>query len=252
MEMIKIENKDGQFVVSSRVVAEDFGKEHSKVLRAIDSHRDKLGKAKIGDISYFIESAYTDVQGKGQREVLLTKKGFSLTVNKFTGDEAFEFTVKYIEAFEKMEKEIEKAKRIPDLSDPMNLLNVHYQAIRIHDEKITAVEGKVIAIEQAFQDMNDRAILDMAESEAIQKAVKKRVVLLLGGTKSPAYLNKSTHGKAFSAVQRKLKEEFGVSSYKWIKKKHFETALKIIPALNLPFHVAEEALEVNNQCRMDV
>ena len=36
-DLINIENKDGQLVVSSREVAKNFGKEHKNVLRDIEN-----------------------------------------------------------------------------------------------------------------------------------------------------------------------------------------------------------------------
>jgi len=56
--------KDGVAVVSSRVVAEDFGKEHNVVMRTI---RNKIeDSAILHSQSYFIESTYINNQNKEQ------------------------------------------------------------------------------------------------------------------------------------------------------------------------------------------
>ena len=43
----KIENQDGRLVVSSRVVAEQLGKDHSKVLRTLDELLEKPNVASL-------------------------------------------------------------------------------------------------------------------------------------------------------------------------------------------------------------
>lgn len=103
-ELINIINKEGTMVVSSREVAENFEKRHDKVLRAID---DKISQNPIlGSDKYFIETNYKAGTGKEYKEYLLTRDGFSFLVMGFTGAKADEWKLKYIDAFNKMEKVI--------------------------------------------------------------------------------------------------------------------------------------------------
>lgn len=103
-ELIQLENKNGVAVVSSRVVAKDFGKRHAHVLRAI---KDKIEvNPKLGSPKYFIESTYVDKSNRKSVEYLMTRDGFTFIVMGFTGEKADEFKLKYIEAFNKMEEMI--------------------------------------------------------------------------------------------------------------------------------------------------
>lgn len=102
--LINIQNVDGQMVVSSREVAENFGKKHFIVLRDIESLTEKGSIQNCIDL--FIESEYKDSYGRSQKEYLLTRDGFSLLVMGFTGKKALEWKLKYIEAFNKMEETI--------------------------------------------------------------------------------------------------------------------------------------------------
>ena len=103
-ELIKIINKEGTMVVSSREVASNFGKEHSKVLRTI---QEKIEVSPIlASPQYFIESTYLDKSNRQSKEYLLTRDGFSFLVMGFTGAKADEWKLKYIDAFNKMEKVI--------------------------------------------------------------------------------------------------------------------------------------------------
>lgn len=104
-----VEVKNSQIVTTSRQVAESFGKRHSDVIRAIE---DKLANAKLR--SLFYESEYTDSQGKKRKEYLMNRDGFSFIVMGFTGDEATDWKLKYIEAFNTMEKAIKTPQLAPN------------------------------------------------------------------------------------------------------------------------------------------
>lgn len=121
--LIQLENKDGMVVVSSRVVAKDFGKRHDHVLRGIEEIMSNEGVPQNwGDL--FIESQYQHPQNKQwYKEYLLTRDGFSLLVMGFTGKEALQWKLKYIEAFNKMEEMIKN--QIPKITEEqMAIINV--------------------------------------------------------------------------------------------------------------------------------
>lgn len=115
MNEIILQNKDGQILVSSRDVAEKFGKQHGSVLKTIygenrnGKHIDGLSDEILASgnplTKYFIESSYVN-RGKDYKECLMTRDGFSLVVMGFTGKEATEWKLKYINAFNKMEEEL--------------------------------------------------------------------------------------------------------------------------------------------------
>ena len=81
-DVVVTRNNDGELVVTSRQVAEDFGKRHSEVLRAIE---DKIEiNAILRSSKYFIESTYIDKANRKSKEYLLTRDGFSFLVMGFT------------------------------------------------------------------------------------------------------------------------------------------------------------------------
>lgn len=85
-------------VVSSRVVAERFGKRHDHVLRNIEN----LITQNWGAKKLFYHSTY-EVRGRYYKEYLMNRDGFSLVVMGFTGKEALDWKLKYIKAFNAME-----------------------------------------------------------------------------------------------------------------------------------------------------
>lgn len=94
--VVKIENKEGVNVVSSRVVAEQLGKQHKHVLEALRKLAVETSATKL-----FINSEYEN-RGKMYPEILLTKDGFTLYMFNIQGYN--DFKMAYINKFNEMEK----------------------------------------------------------------------------------------------------------------------------------------------------
>ena len=117
MNEIILKEENGQVLASSRDVAEKFGKQHNSVLKTIygenrkGEHINGLADEILASgnplTKYFIESEYEN-RGKKYKECLMTRDGFSLVVMGFTGNNAIEWKLKYIDAFNKMEEELRK------------------------------------------------------------------------------------------------------------------------------------------------
>ena len=115
MNEIILQNKDGKVLVSSRDVAKHFNKKHSEVIYAIEGRIGKDGTVKNNGIlmsgnsqlsQMFIKTEYKDSMNRMKYEYLMNRDGFSLLCMGFTGQEALEWKLKYIEAFNKMEETI--------------------------------------------------------------------------------------------------------------------------------------------------
>lgn len=94
--------KNGEAMTDSLKVAECFGKQHAKVIRAIENLLE--GLPKNGDTPMFIKTWYKHPQnGERYYKYLMNRDGYSLLVMGFTGKKALEWKLKYIEAFNSME-----------------------------------------------------------------------------------------------------------------------------------------------------
>lgn len=102
MNEVKIIMTSGVPCVSSLQVAEDFGKKHKHVLEAIENIRAENSAV----TPMFIESTYQAGTGKNYKCYDITRDGFSLLVMGFTGKEALDWKLRYIEAFNRMEQHI--------------------------------------------------------------------------------------------------------------------------------------------------
>lgn len=90
------------------------------------------------------------------------------------------------------------------------------------------------------------------EIDKITAAVHKRGVNALGGKESNAYNDRSLRGKVYSDIYRELKRQFGVTTYKAIKRSQCDLAVSIIDEYELPFVLAEQIQDCNAQINMEV
>lgn len=96
-----VQVQDGKMTVSSKQIADHFGKVHRQVLRDIRELIKDAG-GEFGEHN-FVPSSYISLQNKELPCYLLTRDGFSLLAMGFTGKKAIEWKVKYIKAFNEME-----------------------------------------------------------------------------------------------------------------------------------------------------
>ncbi len=100
-QLVVIQNN--QIVVSSKDIAEHFGKEHKVVLRAI---REILLEQNCAN-EFFQEKSYS-YNGRRLPFYLMNRDGFSLLAMGFTGKKALQWKLKYIEAFNEMEETLKQ------------------------------------------------------------------------------------------------------------------------------------------------
>lgn len=123
MNEIILSEKNGQVLASSREVAEKFGKTHGSVLKTIcgETRNGKHVNGLCDEIlasgnpltKYFIKSTYMN-RGKEYPEYLMTRDGFSLLAMGFTGKEAVEWKLKYIDAFNQMEDRLKNGNQLTE------------------------------------------------------------------------------------------------------------------------------------------
>lgn len=112
-ELVTVYNH--QLVTDSRQVAEHFEKQHQHVIRDIENLVNKAEEkdaSKIGRM--FFETAMPDAYGRMKRVYLMNRDGFSLLVMGFTGAKALEWKLKFLEAFNAMEKAIKTPQITPN------------------------------------------------------------------------------------------------------------------------------------------
>ena len=85
------------------------------------------------------------------------------------------------------------------------------------------------------------------EADKITEAVKKKGVSVMGGKQSNAYNSRSIRQKVYNNLYANLKYNFGVKSYKSIKRSQCDKAIEVINAYQPPFFLAQMIDNCNAQ-----
>lgn len=206
-QLVFIENNKA--VTDSLTVAEVFKKEHARVMRDIR----ELGCSEEFRVGNFAESTYVNSQNKEMPKYSMSKKGFTLLAMGYTGKEAMKFKEAYIEEFERMESKL-ITPRI--LSDREQLLASMKMTIET-SEKVDQIENKIISLEQKVE---EQITLTSGEQRRLQKGIATKVYEICNDPEARPAL--------FRELHREIKDRFGVASYKDLKKKELQTALRYI------------------------
>lgn len=99
--VIQLTVVNGRPTTTSLAVAKAYGKPHRDVLRAI---RNRITTTGEWGMRNFAHTPYIDPQnGQSYPMFTMTKDGFTLLVQKFSGEKAIQFQLAYIDAFNRME-----------------------------------------------------------------------------------------------------------------------------------------------------
>ena len=105
--------------IGSEVVAKEFGKRHTHVIRDIrnlaetvrkvQEEEEELNQPKSGPIKYFIKSTYLDSRNREKVEYMMTRDGFLLLVMGWGDKKSVGIKMKFLRAFETLLQEWQKA-----------------------------------------------------------------------------------------------------------------------------------------------
>lgn len=109
------------------------------------------------------------------------------------------------------------------------------------------LEQKIDSVNKDLQEFKKEMPLLAIECQRIIEAKNKKIVPLLGGKNSNAYHNVSLRGRVYKDLEGQLRREFGVTSYKAIKRNQTDKAIEIIHNYELPLCLENEILNENSQ-----
>lgn len=119
-------------------------------------------------------------------------------------------------------------------------------------KRLDTVQTKTETLEERFDRFEEEMPLLPGEADSVSRAVKKRVVEVLGGKNSNAYHNKSISQTAFVDAYRNLKRNFAVTTYKAIKRKQVDVALRIAMEYEPPLFLETQIRDCNAQMNFEV
>lgn len=208
MNDIILSTQNGEPVASSRQIAESFGKEHKTVLRSIE----ELAAQNCAAKSMFYETTFEN-RGKQYPMYLMNRDGFSLLVMGFTGKAALEWKLKYIQAFNEMEKKL-STPQMPKLSKEM-------QALFLLDDRTQKQEQRLTALENTMT-------VDYNQQRVLRKSISRSVICALGDESAPAYIDNHVRSKVYSECNHDVQDWFRVNSVGNIPRKRFDEAVEYI------------------------
>lgn len=134
-----------------------------------------------------------------------------------------------------------------------------YQKPMTTDQKIQLLAQGNVELTEKIEKVNDdlqEFKKDMPllalECQKITRAKNQKVVPLMGGKSAPAYKNKSLMHKVYGDIDAQIRREFGVNTYKAIKRNQCDLAVRIIESYKLPMFLRKEIDAENAQMRLPV
>ena len=171
-----------------------------------------------------------DESSKVNKLYLWTEKGAFLHAKSLNTDKAWEVYEYLVDSYFNRKKPMSTAEQIQILAQG----NIE-------------LEHKIDSVDKDLQEFKREMPLLAIECQQITKAKNRKVVPLLGGKDSNAYKNSSIRGKVYRDLERQLIREFGVSSYKAIRRNQTDKALEIISQYELPLYLKEQISDENAQ-----
>ncbi len=229
--------KSKQALTTSLKVAETFEKKHQHVLRDIDSLKKDVSN--FGHM--FEETSIKDSYGREQRAYFMNRDGFTLLVMGYTGKKALQFKLKYIEAFNKMEKTI-REQELPQT--PEERLALTMEVTNRLDKRVTNVEEKIDYLTNTSE-------LNETQRYQLLQARKQKVIQVCGGPDSNYYREKKAK-KVFSQFGRDFKKAFKIPRYDSLQKQYFDEAMEFTKNWYPDFVLRREIQNVNAQITLGI
>lgn len=240
MNNLQVIERENQRVVTTAVLAEEYGTTERRISENFNANKERYIQGKHyycleGDeLREFKANTEIAEQLKFATKLYLwTEKGALLHAKSLGTDRAWEVYEILVDTYFKVQKPVSS----------LELAELQIKALKEVDQKVEAVNEDL----QAFK--LDLPLLGV-ECEKITTAVRSKGVRCLGGKDSLAYHDKSVRQKVYSDIYREIKRQFGLSSYKAIKRNQCDIAVGIINAYELPFVLKQEISDCNAQERM--
>ena len=207
-------------------VAEALG--YAKPLNALSTHVEKDDSLKQG---------LTDSLGREQETIFINESGLYALIfgSKLESAKRFKHWV--------TSEVLPAIRKTGNYKIPMTI----EEQLQIVAKCTLEVKEEIKRVDNDLQNFKEDMTLRALDCPRITRAKTQKVVPLMGGKKAPAYKNKSLMHKVYSDVDAQLRREFGVNTYKAIKRSQCDFAVKIIEDYVLPMYLKEEIDSENSQ-----
>jgi len=170
---------------------------------------------------------------KAAKGFLITEQGYLMLVKSFTDDLAWDVQRQLVNTYFKVKK-------------PLSAI----EQLQLTQQAILEVKADVDSVNDDLQTFKKDMPLLALETERIVNAVKRIGVHCLGGKDSDAYQDKSLRGQVYSDIYGQLKREFGVNTYKAIKRSQCDMAVETVIEYKLPLALSNDIDRTNAQLKI--
>lgn len=244
MDNLQITEYKSIRVLTTQQIAEAYGSDTRVISNNFNRNKERYieGKHYIcledGEKREFVDHHQIDDGSKKASKLYLwTEKGAFLHAKSLNTDTAWEVYDRLVDNY------FEKPKAVPMTTD---------QKIQLLAQGNVELTEKVNSIDKDLQEFKQDMPLLALECQRITWAKNNKIVPLMGGKSSPAYRDRSLRTKVYKDLDKQLKREFGVDTYKAIKRNQCNLAVKIIEAYKLPMFLKEEIDAENAQMSFEV
>lgn len=184
------------------------------------------------ELKEFKTNRHFDESSRINKLYLWTEKGAFLHAKSLNTDKAWE-------VYDRLVDEYFEKPKLPSWTMD--------DKIQILAQGNIELKEKIEAINDDLQEFKRDMPLLALECQKITKAKNQKVVPLLGGKDSPAYKDNSIRQQVYSDIDAQLRREFGVNTYKAIKRNQCDLAVKIINEYELPMYLKDQIDSSNAQ-----
>ncbi|HFD1755392.1 Rha family transcriptional regulator [Enterococcus durans] len=212
-ELVILKNKEA--VTTSLQVAEAFEKQHKNVIQAIEDKIQSAGNSAHYQ-QMFAVGSYEDSRGRKQKIYYMNRDGFTFIAMGFTGRKADEFKLKYIKAF----NEIEKAIKEQQIALPTTHREIALLALAANEE----TNERVDAIESDLNDLKNNQLLAEPDYRTISNMVRNKIRVIC----NQQHLNSKAKAELFKDLNGGIKRITGAVARNRIKAKQFDDVIEFI------------------------
>lgn len=225
-------------VLTTSQIAEAYETNTDVITKNFNRNKDRYieGKHYIclegDDLKAFKTNGQIDLSSRINKLYLWTEKGAFLHAKSLNTDKAWEVYDRLVDEY------FEKGSR-----KPMTIA----EQIQLLAQGNVELEEKIEAVNDDLQEFKKDMPLLALECQKITKAKNQKVVPMLGGKDAPAYKDNSLRQLVYSDIDAQLRREFGVNTYKAIKRNQCDVAIKIINEYELPMYLKDHIDAENAQ-----
>ena len=228
-------------VLTTQQIAEAYGTDSKVISNNFNRNKERYVEGKHfvclegEELKQFKTNHQFDESSKINKLYLWTEKGAFLHAKSLNTDEAWAIYENLVDTYFNRRK-------------PLTAL----EQLQLTQQAVLEVKEQVDSVSKDLQDFKNDMPLLAVECEKITRAVKAKGVEVLGGRRSEAYRNNSLRSKVYRDIHSEVRRQFGVNTYKALKRNVCDKVIAWIEDYQLPLVLKEEVNDFNSQLRMEV